>query len=306
MEDQDPTKFRKICHSIDFILKKYGERRRTGFEGEEPELTRKIDELITESNKYLGKRFSSNHFFALRELEQELERRSFENVPIPDEFIEMITVFNREAMECLRESQAQFDLWERNHTMTQMLLFLWMAFFMNIRSELKKVHESFELFAIQQYLNDYSRDVRQEDIRVKVRVIHEMLLSSWRHPFPPRTEDIIFPRSKLQNEMLMEKGCPDWGTEPEYGFFDPPTLKPDAAPLSIPDYIASECTGIDEDVVFDNRTVTNFVKHAKEPFFYDYNPFENDPKFLPDLMERYVSTTYSQICGIFPGDLWDL
>jgi hypothetical protein len=296
--------YSEIHRNTRFICDSLAGRQTSGFQ--DPVIFAKIDALVVEGKKSLCVRFSFDTISGLRELCEELERRSFEKVPIPDEFLEMITVFNQEAMECLRESQARFDLWERDHTMTQMLLFLWMAFFMNVRSELKKVHESFELFAIQQYFNDYSRDVRQEDIRVKVCVIHEMLLSSWRHPFPPRTEDIIFPRSKLQNEMLMEKGYPDWGTEPEYGFFELPTLKPDAAPLSIPDYCASECTGIDEDVVCDNRTVTNFVKHAKEPDFYDYNPFENDPTFLQDLMERYGSTKYSQICRIFPGDLWDL
>jgi hypothetical protein len=294
----------KIQRDTSFIYDKLVERQRTVFL--DPDLFAKIDSFISEGQKSLCVRVSFDTIIGLCDICREFELRSFENVPIPVDFLEKITVFNQEAMVCLRESQARFDLWERDHTMTQMLLFLWLAFFMNIRSELKKVHESFELFAIQQYLDDYSRDVRQEDIRVKVCVIHEMLLSSWRHPFPPRTEDIIFPRSKLQNEMLMEKGYPDWGTEPEYGFFEPPTLKPDAAPLSIPDYCASECTGIDEDVVCDNRTVTNFVKHAKEPEFYDYNPFENDPTFLQDLMERYGSTKYSQICRIFPGDLWDL
>ncbi len=271
----------------------------------DPDLFAKIDYFISEGQKSLCVRVSFDTILGLHGICQELERRSFGNVPIPVDFLETITVFNREAIVCLRESQARFDFWEREYTMNQMCLFLWRAFYMNIWSELNKVHESFELFAIQQYLNDYSRDVRQEDIRVKIRAIHEMLLSSWRHLVPPRIEDIIFPRSQLQNEMLMKKGYPDWGTEPEYGFFEPPTLKPDAAPLFIPAYFASECTGINEDVVCNNRTVTNFVKHAKEPDFYDYNPFENDPTFLQDLMERYDHLTYPEICRMFPELLSD-
>jgi len=253
-------------------------------------------------------RVSCKEIFGLHDICEELERRSFANLPIPDDFLKKITVFNQEAMECLRESQAQFDVWQRKYTMTQICLFLWQAFFMNISSELNKVHESFELFAIQQYLHDYSRDVRQEDIRVKIRAIHEMLLSSWTHLVPPRIEDIIFPGSKLQHEMLMETGYPDWGTEPKYGFFEPPILKPDAVRLSIFDYFASECTDVDveNDRVCDNRTVANFVKYAREPELYGWcNPFENDPNFLSDLMERYGHLTYPQICGMFPGLLSD-
>jgi hypothetical protein len=300
----DPS---NIWRDTRFIYGSLAGRQITGFQ--DPVIFAKIDALVVEGKKSLGVWLSSNSIFGLRELCEELERRSFANVPIPDDFLEKITVFNQEAMECLRESQAQFGVWQRENTMNQMCLFLWQAFFILYLQRIDADYrERFSLYNTGLYDKDHARDVRAQDIREKIQAIHDMLKSSWTHLVPPRMQDIILPGSKLENDMLMEEGSEWWGIPPVTGFVEPPTLKPDAVPLSIFDYFASECTYVDveNDRVCDDRTVANFVKYAREPEYYDWcNPFVNEPSFLSDLVERYGHLTYPQICGMFPGLLSD-
>jgi hypothetical protein len=302
----DNFNLRQIYRDTQFICEKIVERQRTGFK--DPDFFAKVDAFIPEGKKSLCLSVSFDPIFGLHGICREFERRSFGNVPIPVDFLEKITVFNQEAMECLRESQARFDVWQRENTMNQMRLFLWQAFFILFLQRIDADYrERFSLYNSGLYDKDHARDVRNQDIREKKKAFHDML-KSWTHLVPPRMQDIIFPDSYLENDMLMEEGSEWWGIPPVTGFVEQPTLKPNAVPLSIFDYFASECTDVDveNDRVCDDRTVANFVKYAREPEFYDWcNPFESDTTFLTDLMERYGSTTYPQICRMFPGLLSD-
>jgi len=289
------------------IYEELDKRQRTGYQ--DSYFDAKIDVFLKESRKSLGVTVSSNKYFALQEICEVLEKRSFEKVPIPDDFLEKITVFNQEAMVCLQESKARFDVWEREYTMSQICLFLWQAFFILYLQRIDADYrERFSLYNTGLYDKDHARDVRAQDIREKIQAIHDMLKSSWTHLVPPRMQDINLPRSKLENDMLMEQGSEYWGIPPVTGFVNPLTLNPGAVPLSIPEYFASECTDVDveNDRVCKNHTVKNFVNFARDPDCYDWcNPFERDPNFLSDLMERYGHLTYPQICGMFPGLLSD-
>jgi hypothetical protein len=300
----DPS---NILRDTRLICEELLKRRQTGFLDQK--FFDRVDDLIDEGEKSLGVICSGNPVFSLRNICQELKRRSFENVPIPVDFLEKITVFNQEAMACLRESQAQFGVWQRENTMKQMCLFLWQAFYILVFERIDADYrERFSLYNTGLYDKDHARDVRAQDIREKLQAFHDMLKSSWTHLVPPRMQDINFPDSHLENDMLMEEGSEWWGIPPVTGFVEPPTLKPDAVPLSIFDYFASECTSVDveNERVCHDRTVANFVKYAREPDFYDWcNPFERDTTFLSDLMERYGSTTYPEICRMFPRLLSD-
>jgi hypothetical protein len=225
-----------------------------------------------------------------------------EKVPIPDEFLEMITVFNREAMECLEKSQAQFDAWKRNHTMEQIILFLWRALFIRFLQMIDADYrQRFSLYGTLLWKKDHAINVRKQDICKKKQALHEAL-KSWTHLVPPLINDIIVPGSHLQNEMLMEQGSENCGIPPVTGFVEPPTFQTDAVRLSISDYILSECAAIaDKMDECDNPIVKNFVLNTINPNYFDYDPFKDDPRFLLDLMERYGLTFYLQICRMFPG-----
>ena len=291
-----------IVQDIRFIRENVGRRQKKGFQ--DPKFCAKIDEFLKEAGKSLGMAVSSNEYYGLDEIYRVLEQRSFEKFPIPKDFLETITVFNQEAMVCLRESQARFDVWKRNHTMEQVILFLWKALFIGFLQRIDADYrERFSLYGTLLWEKDHAQVVRAQDIREKIQALHDMLKSSWTHLVPPRMQDIIFPDSHLKNNMLMEEGSEWWGIPPVTGFFEPPTLKPGTVPLSISDYIAFECRELDVENprVCDDGTVANFVKFARDPEYYDWcNPFESDTTFLTDLMERYGSTTYLQICGMFP------
>ncbi len=299
--------FCQIIRDTSFICNKLSERQRTGFQNSY--FYARIDEFLEESRNSLGATVTFKTICYLDELCEELERRSSGNVPIPGDFLKKITVFNQEAMECLRESQAQFDVWQREYTMKQICLFLWQAFYILYLQRIDADYrERFSLYDTGLYEKEHARDVRAQDIREKIQAIHDMLKSSWTHLVPPRMQDIIFPESYLENDMLMEEGSEWWGIPPVTGFVEQPTLNSGAVLFSISNYFASECThvNVENDRVCDDRTVEYFVKYAREPeFYYWCNPFENDPSFLSDLMERYGHLTYPEICRMFPGLLPD-
>jgi hypothetical protein len=207
------------------------------------------------------------------------------------------------------ETQAKIDVLERNHSMNQILFFIWTTFFTNVQTVLKKLHEGFEIFEFAQYDSDHSRQARIQDTIAKIHAIHEMLQSSWIHPIPPPMAAINFPGSHITNEMLIEQGS-EYGYQgimPKYGFVEPPSLNPDVVPLSIDEYLAAECTYVNEDdhhILTDQKAIA-FVKFAKDQSSTWYDPTVSDPTFLSDLMERYGSTTYPEICRMFPGLLSD-
>ena len=205
------------------------------------------------------------------------------------------------------ETQAKID--ERKHSMNQLLFFIWTTFFINVQTELKKLHESFEIFGFAQYDSDHSRQAIIQDTIAKIHAIHEMLQSSWIHPIPPPMAAINFPGSHITNEMLIEQGS-EYGYQgimPKYGFVEPPSLNPDVVPLSIYEYLAAECKNVNEEdpYILPDQTARAFVQINKDESTAWYDPRGSDPTFMSDLMERYGSTTYSQICEIVPGLLSD-
>jgi len=121
---------------------------------------------------------------------------------------------------------------------------------------------------------------------------------------PPRIEDINFPKSYLVNDMIYEHPG-EYGLEeiePAYGFVEPPSLNPDARPLSIEEYLATEYI-INDDYI-ENQTVINFADFAREPDI-KYDPSEHDPTFLSEVVERYGSKRYLDVYEMFQHWLSD-
>lgn len=87
----------------------------------------------------------------------------------------------------------------------------------------------------------------------------------------------------------------------KYGFVEPPSLKQDVRPLSIEDYLATEYKKVDDCV--DDPLVMGFANFASGDSTYD--PFDEDPAFLSDVVKKHGSKKYIDICQMFPNLLSD-
>ena len=240
---------------------------------------------------------ASSHISNLSSLANKLEKRYHSGIPIPDDFLQEIIKLNQKVEAFLQESQKQFDSSERNESIKKMVLLIWSIFFNNVIQKIVQDHSEFPIYHTCMADKDHAKCVMADDIREKIRLLHEML-ESWPHLVPPQLKDINFPAGHLQNQMLYASY--DDGIEPRVGFVELPSLKPNIEPLSIIDYIAFEYE-VEEDYIKDT-TVLCFVRFAKDrELEYVYDPSENDPTFLSDVMERYGSTRYLEVCEMFPN-----
>jgi hypothetical protein len=230
-----------------------------------------------------------------------LEKYSRLGIDIPQGLRQILDSAKQEIKAFLQASKEEFDSKERDNSIKQMLLFLWIAFFKNVLQKIDDYYQkNFNLYGMPLFTEkDYGKTVVATDIREKIRAIHEMLIESWPHMVPPRIKDIIFSNSRLKNDMIYENAS-EYGEEQmelEYGFVEPPSLKPNAKPLSIEDYIATEYNFEDDDCIKDN-TVLNFVNYIRDPE-HAYNPQEFDPTFLSDVVEKHGSKGYLDVYGMF-------
>jgi hypothetical protein len=249
----------------------------------------------------------SSDIYNLAKLAKELEQRfSSTGIPIPEKLQTQIAELNQDIKAFLQASQEESDSKERDNSLEQMLLFVWRTFFNNVLQKIDDYYrDNFELYNTMLFNEkDYGKTVVATDKRHKIQAIHEMLIKTWPHMIPPRIEDINFPESNLVNDMIY--GYPEeYGIEkiePAYGFVEPPSLNPDARPLSIEEYLATEYK-IDDDCI-ENRTVINFADFAREPDI-KYDPSEHDPTFLLDVVKKHGSKGYRDVYQMFPHWLSD-
>lgn len=230
---------------------------------------------------------------------QKLQEASGLGVPIPEDLRQKIVVLSQQVADFLQASQDDIDSRARNKSMEQMYLLLWMTFFENVIQKnddyYRKNFESYNTYLFNR--KDYGKTVVATDIRHKIHAIHKMLIESWPHMVPPRIEDINFSESRLKNEMIYGSSAGEHGkveVEPEYGFVEPPSLKPDAQPNSIGEYLKSQYV-YDNDYIKDQK-VLSFANFAKEPTSSVwYNPSDDDPTFLSDVQKKYGSKTYIDV-----------
>jgi hypothetical protein len=86
--------------------------------------------------------------------------------------------------------------------------------------------------------------------------------------------------------------------KPVYGFVEPPSLKPNAQPLSIEEYLATEYNFEDDNCIND-RNIVYIANFTREPEKYFYDPLESDPTFLSDVVEKHGSKRYLDIYQMF-------
>ena len=237
---------------------------------------------------------------------KQLEKASELGVHIPEDLRQRMGELSQQVADFLRESDEEIELKKRKKTMEQMFLFIWITFFNNVLQKNDDYYRTnFDLYGT--YLfngKDHGKTAVATDIREKIQAIHEML-KSWPHMVPPRIEDIHFPDSRLKNDMIYESPG-EYGIKPivaEYGFVEPPSLKPDARLLSIEEYLANEYK-IEDDYVRDS-TVIDFANFARDPDSQFYDPHESDPTFLSDVVKKYGSNRYLDVYQKFRGLLSD-
>jgi hypothetical protein len=207
---------------------------------------------------------------------------------------------NQKVEAFLQESQKQFDSSERNESIDLMVSLLWQTFFNNLIKEIVQVHSEFPIYYTCMANKDHAKCVMADDIREKIRLVHEMLKSSWHCVVPPRLQDINFPAGHLQNQMLYASY--DDGIEPRVGFVESPSLKPRTMPYWILDYLKSEY--LDDNDYINDQTVLCFARFARDcELEYVYDPSEDDPTFLSEVMEKHGSKTYIDVCREFPNVL---
>jgi hypothetical protein len=236
-----------------------------------------------------------------------LDKHSRFGIQIPPELREILDRTNQAIDAFLQASQEEFDSKEIDSSLEQMLLFLWIVFFKNVLEKNDEYYQKFELYGTPLFIEkDYGKTVVATDIKEKIRVIHELLIESWPHMVPPRIEDINFPDSHLKNDMIHGSASEyrKEQIEPKYGFVKPPSLKPDAQPLSIEDYLKNEYNFHDERCIKDRKVldIANFIRDPENAF---YDPLEFDPTFLSDVVKKHCSKRYLDVYRMFPSWLSD-
>jgi hypothetical protein len=235
---------------------------------------------------------------------KELEKSSGLGVHIPEDLRQGIDLLSQQVADFLQSSQEEIDLKERNNSLEQMLILLWMTFFDNLIKKFVSDHSEFPIYRTIMADKEHSKCVMADDIREKIHAIHKMLIESWPHMVPPRIDDINIPAGYLCNTMLYASW--DGGIPPKVGFVEPPSLKPDAQPKSIEEYLKSQYV-YENDYIKDQKVLSfaKFAKFAKDPDSEWCNPSDYDPTFLSDVEKNYGSKTYLDVYREYGGLLSD-
>ncbi len=246
--------------------------------------------------------------YDLAKLAKELEQRfSSTAILIPKNLQTQIAELNQNVKASLQASQEDFNSKKRENSQKEMLNNIWKMFLNNVMYIIiQEHHANLEIYKINQINKIHERDIIVDDLREKMRLVHEML-KQWPHMVPPQIKDIYLPDGYLKNEMLFAYCSCDCHfvceceRNPEIilriGFVEQPSLNPDARPLPIQEYIRTEYT--DEhfyvgDCYYElNWRFQRFAENLqRDP---SYNIFEDDPTFLSELVEKYGSKGYLDV-----------
>jgi len=254
--------------------------------------------------------------YDLAKLAKELEQRfSSTGIPIPEDLQTQIARLNQNITIFLQASQEDFNSKKREDSQKEMLNDIWKMFLNNvIYIIIEEHHANLDIYRINQINKIHERDIIVDDLREKMRLVHEML-KQWPHMVPPQIKDINLPDGYLKNEMLLAYCSCDCDFVCEcvrnpainlrIGFVEQPSLNPDARQLSIQEYIRTEYRD-EHCYVGDCYSELNwgFKRFAENLQSYpSYNIFEDDPTFLSELVEKYGSKGYLDVFEMFPCSL---
>ena len=182
---------------------------------------------------------------SLKKFFSQVEKLENTQISIPDNLLQAIDSLAEQLEPFLKYSpqKAEFDEIETRDLIIDIYLSLWKILYEDLYQKILLEHLQFcEIIGDSIFHKDYSKGKREEDIRIRLTQIHQMLVSQWKSSIPPSIEQICLPAGLLNSEMLyyyVTDGI-QCGKEPEYGYQTEPSLTPDARPLSLKEYIENK------------------------------------------------------------------
>jgi hypothetical protein len=232
----------------------------------------------------------------LKKLIKKVEEIENSGIQIPENLLQSIDSLARQLESFLKDSpqKAEFDSKERHETIIDIYLSLWKIFYDDLYQKILLEHMQIRSKMYQRRLDgveeDYSVNVRKEDINVKLTQIHSMLVAQWESPIPPQIEHICLSASLLTPDMLYSyitdgKHC---GKSPIYGYQIKPSLSLDARPLSLEKYVKYQFEKADD--------IGDLIKFTCYEQSYDFlcNP-ESNIELAEEAMKMFGSMKYEEI-----------
>ena len=226
------------------------------------------------------------HLTKLKEIEDA-------GIEIPENLLQAIDSLAGQLEPFLKESsqKGEFDAMEKKELIIDIFFLLWEIFYDDLYQQILLEHEQFREIVGDVYFdfdNNYSVDVRKEDIRIRMTQIHDMLVGQWKSPVPPPIEKICLPPGLLTHGMLKSFG----GENPKYGYQEEPSLAQDARPLSFEEYVEYQIENVDHISDWFDKC----LKFRPDDKVSDFlcNP-ESDIALRDEAMKKYGSMPYNDI-----------
>lgn len=232
---------------------------------------------------------------SLKKFLSQVEKMENAGISIPDNLLQAIDSLAEQLKPFLKNShqKAEFDEIETRDLIIDIYLSLWRIFYEDIYQKTLLEHLEFcKIIGDPIFYKDYSIGKREEDIRIRLTQIHEMLVSKWKSSIPPSIEQICLPAGLLNSEMLYSYATDgiQYGKEPEYGYQTEPSLTPDARPLSLEEYIKNKN---EKDISDWIEKCYNFTSDRQSYNFMCNS--ESNTSLGKKAMEMFGSMTYEEI-----------
>lgn len=148
----------------------------------------------------------------LKNLLTNLEKMENAGIAIPDNLLQAIDslvgqldLFMEDSLE-----KAEFDAMERHDIIIDIFLSLWKIFYDHLYQQISLEHRNF-IYIVGNYSFNSNENVRKKDIVIRLRQIHDMLVTNWHFPIPPLIEHLILSEGLLTHEMFTYEKEPDFG-----------------------------------------------------------------------------------------------
>ena len=231
----------------------------------------------------------------LKKFLSEVEKMENAGISIPDNLLQAINSLAEQLEPFLKNSpqKEEFDEIETRDLIIDIYHSLWQIFYEDLYQITLLEHLQFcKIIGDPIFHKDYSKGKREEDIRIRLTQIHQMLVSQWKSSIPPSIEQICLPAGLLNSEMLYSYATDgiQYGKEPEYGYQTEPSLTPDAIPLSLEEYIKNKNKKDISDWI---EKCYNFTSDRQSYNFLCYS--ESNTSLGKKAMEMFGSMTYEEI-----------
>jgi hypothetical protein len=236
-------------------------------------------------------------FEHLEKILKKLKEMRDAGITIPANLLEAIDSLAGQLEPFLKDSheKREFDKIERRDSIIDIYLSLWKILYDDLYQQILLEHEQFREIVGDMLFDKYdSLIVREEDIRVRLTQIHDILVEQWKSPIPPAIEQICLQESLLTHEMLYSyitdrQHC---GENPEYGYKEGSSLARDARPLSFEEYVDYQTEKVND--VCDWYCKCDEFTMNKKSYNFLCNP-QSDTALGEEAMKMYGSMKYEDI-----------